>query len=296
MGTNDGGWWRWRAACSGGLVLWVLGGCAGSTDTIVGGRTVPDAGTMDGSEADDGAMDATPPPPEEPCNGRDDDGDGQVDEGCACTPGTSQSCYPMLYPPEGCMEGTQQCSAAGTWGACEGYQTPGDGRSKCCLALDGSDEPIFEQLDKCMTAWPSDTIPGCRGVAGWMPMHPDCTFTHASASTGHEYVDRDAGGIHMANVEAGRMAARNNALMDFGIAADDIVYERTPDIVVVGEEGCWPGGRAHAWGSFLYKKADGSVGEVVYLYVGNCESGCDDEAFLRLSEPVQACAPGTILE
>ncbi len=293
-------------------VGYLLTGCAGpSTSTVGEGarcqvnadceaglycgggicRRAPTETVRDGGSD---AMEDAAPPPEEPCNGRDDDGDGVVDEGCTCTPGTTQPCYPAPYPPEGCTEGSQQCTTGGSWGPCEGYEQPGEGRSKCCLALDGADEPLFEQLDKCMAAWPSDAIPGCHGVVGWMPTHPDCTFTRSNASTGGEFVDRGAGGIALANVEAGRMAARQNAMMDFGVAAEDIVAERVPDIIVVGEPNCYPGGRAHAWGAFLYKKDDGSVGEVVYLYVGNCQNGCDDEAFLRLAEPVQACAPGTI--
>ncbi len=63
-------------------------------------------------------------------NGVDDDGNGQVDEGCTCTPGISRPCY--LGPPGTrhtgiCEDGVQSCDAGGeftTWGACLGSIVP----------------------------------------------------------------------------------------------------------------------------------------------------------------------------
>ncbi len=62
-------------------------------------------------------------------NGLDDNCDGRVDEGCACTPGAVEPCF--LGPPGkhligACSDGTQTCQGAefGTWGDCKGSIAP----------------------------------------------------------------------------------------------------------------------------------------------------------------------------
>jgi len=57
--------------------------------------------------------------------GLDDDCDGVVDEGCACTDGQASSCFegdPSYLGPEhpGCNAGTMYCTELGGWGPCEG--------------------------------------------------------------------------------------------------------------------------------------------------------------------------------
>jgi Putative metal-binding motif len=77
------------------------------------------------------AGDASPPTTgPERCNQIDDDGDGMVDEGCACTPGMTQPCYvgPAATRARGtCRDGMQRCEGVGEfgdWGACTGSVTP----------------------------------------------------------------------------------------------------------------------------------------------------------------------------
>ncbi|MDI1450420.1 sialidase family protein [Polyangium sp. 6x1] len=69
------------------------------------------------------------PSAEECGDGRDNDCDGKVDEGCKCTPGEpSTSCYGGPEGTEGigvCRSGTQKCQANGTWGDCDGDVVPG---------------------------------------------------------------------------------------------------------------------------------------------------------------------------
>ncbi len=91
----------------------------------------------------DAPVDAPPdaPPPDGGCvplpracgmaeictNGLDDDCDGRVDEGCACAPGEVQPCFagpPGRRDVGVCTDGTQVCSMAGAWGACEGGIVP----------------------------------------------------------------------------------------------------------------------------------------------------------------------------
>ncbi|MCX8147238.1 MAG: hypothetical protein N3D84_02110, partial [Candidatus Woesearchaeota archaeon] len=50
------------------------------------------------------------------------DGDGQIDEGCACTPGQTRQCGPATDAGE-CAYGTQTCTA-GAWGECVGAIYP----------------------------------------------------------------------------------------------------------------------------------------------------------------------------
>jgi hypothetical protein len=63
-------------------------------------------------------------------NGLDDNCNGQVDEGCSCTPGAVQPCF--LGPPGrrnvgACQDGTQRCQGSGefgAWGPCMGGISP----------------------------------------------------------------------------------------------------------------------------------------------------------------------------
>jgi len=62
----------------------------------------------------------------ETCNGFDDDCDGQVDEGCSCTNGETQTCYsgPAETVDVGpCKQGSQLCDG-GQWTACAGETLP----------------------------------------------------------------------------------------------------------------------------------------------------------------------------
>ncbi len=96
-----------------------------------------------GRDADDASADASAdarPPATELCdNGLDDDGDGMVDEGCACLPGTVQRCFAGPAGAAGigsCMFGTMRCTGTtefGTWGACMGGTLPS---GEVCDGLD----------------------------------------------------------------------------------------------------------------------------------------------------------------
>jgi hypothetical protein len=102
----------------------------------------------------------------------DDDCNGQVNEGCACVPGTTAACYtgPIATKDIGaCHEGTQTCNADGTgYGACIGEVTPA---LETCMtpADDDCDGVINEEGAGCVCT-PSSTAscysgpPGSNGI------------------------------------------------------------------------------------------------------------------------------------
>ena len=86
-------------------------------------------------------------------NGTDDNCNGQIDEGCACTPGAVQSCFrgpPGRRDVGACIDGSQTCSTTGTWGACSGGLSPS---TEACDGLDNN-------CNGCV-----DDAPGCGTVA-----------------------------------------------------------------------------------------------------------------------------------
>ena len=83
-----------------------------------GGRIADDQGLGDANaDPDSGDADVDGGPSTELCNGVDDDGDGRVDEGCGCSVGVEQSCYPGPAALAGvgvCLLGRQMCLDTGT--------------------------------------------------------------------------------------------------------------------------------------------------------------------------------------
>jgi len=91
-----------------------------------------------------------PNPAGETCSGTDDNCNGQIDEGCVCTPGEARDCYtgPMSTRNQGeCRDGRQTCGTDGQWGACAGEVLPSaeicDGLNNDCnsATADGSADP-----------------------------------------------------------------------------------------------------------------------------------------------------------
>jgi hypothetical protein len=80
-------------------------------------------------------------------NGLDDDCDGEVDEGCACTPGMVQRCF--AGPPGRrnvgvCQDGAQVCIGDGQWGPCIGGVVP---QPDTCNGADNACNGCSQQRD-----------------------------------------------------------------------------------------------------------------------------------------------------
>jgi hypothetical protein len=94
------------------------------------------------------------------CNGLDDDCDGEVDEGCACTPGEVQRCFrgpPGRRGVGACQDGTQRCLSAGEfglWGPCEGGIAPS---AEACDDLDNDCNGCTDEIEGCV---PTGSCPG----------------------------------------------------------------------------------------------------------------------------------------
>ena len=88
-------------------------------------------------------------------DGADNNCNGEVDEGCACTPGNVQPCF--LGPPGNrgvgaCTDGAQTCHGSGEftyWGDCSGGIWPG---TEVCDSLDNSCDGCVDDHPDCCDA------------------------------------------------------------------------------------------------------------------------------------------------
>jgi len=100
-------------------------------------------------------------------DGRDDDCDGQVDEGCPCRPGEMRACFPGAPDRRGvgaCRDGMMRCTELGAWvgNECQGATAPA--RETC----DGRDEDCNGAIDNGLTS--CQTALRCPPAAGAAPL------------------------------------------------------------------------------------------------------------------------------
>jgi hypothetical protein len=114
-------------------------------------------GPGDKSGGGGGGGGSTPPADHETCgNGLDDDQNGSVDDGCGCTPGQMQACWPGDPADRGrgqCRDGVQACVGVdefAEWETCHDGVLPGDD-----VGVDGIDQDCdgddgdFTSTDPC---------------------------------------------------------------------------------------------------------------------------------------------------
>ncbi len=270
--------------------------CAACASEPSQDASVRDVTTRDATDARDsstGAQDvALDTAPTDLCNSLDDDFDGTVDEDCPCTAGAMQSCYPARAFINNCPRGTQSCGADQRWGACTGAILPRPGRAECCAAL--GPMPPHPVLDDFVTTYRGFTMmPGTSAaVATFMPRTTMHRLVFARVVVGNEFIDfATRGGVTAANIVAGLAAARMGAIMNLSIPMASILHtsETMPTLDGSGRDG-----RGYAFGSILYRTADGGVREAVYLYYGLNRGGGDAEGFYHSEVTVEACEPGSI--
>lgn len=102
-----------------------VGSSSSSSGTSTGGAGEGGAAGEGGGGAGGGGPICTPST--EVCDGKDNNCDGSVDEGCACADGQTQECYSGPDGTKGvgpCSPGQQKCDVSGTWGPCLGEVKP----------------------------------------------------------------------------------------------------------------------------------------------------------------------------
>ncbi len=143
------------------LVLTLLPGCFLERAPIIGEQGL-DGGGIDSGSADGGVDACIATSTSDPCNGRDDDCDGTIDEDCECTPGTTQACGE-------CGDGSQTCTELARWGPCMGGTTP---------------TTYHRDADEDGFGDPTTTMSLCAPMDGWVTDATDCDDECRRCNTG----------------------------------------------------------------------------------------------------------------
>ncbi|MBX3251376.1 MAG: hypothetical protein KF901_29635 [Myxococcales bacterium] len=257
----------------------------GSAD---GGPDVPRTDDAGPSFGDGGGGE---PEGDERCNGLDDDGDGWVDEGCPCDVGAMQRCYAAVSPPSaGCRWGAQVCGEEG-WGACTDAAHPPPGEAVCCDAVEEDGAVEHRVYPRFVERYSAAAMP--RSIVelnAFLPGLDGHSMEYRHVNPGNEFVDHRVGGLTDANIETGLAASRAAAVAAIPAGAEVISEVNGVPITerLGGEGGCF--GFGFAWGSVVYRTAELSVHEIVYLYYGFCVMGIGDaEGFYYSALPATIC-------
>jgi len=131
-------------------------------------------------------------PTELSCDGKDNNCDGTIDEGCNCVNGSTQSCGTDVGE---CTRGTQSCTN-GNWGACSNQIQPTE--EKC----NGKDDDCDGNIDEELVAPASDNQQGvcansqkkCSGASGWQNFYGNISSYELSETKCSDGLDNDCDG------------------------------------------------------------------------------------------------------
>jgi hypothetical protein len=120
----------------------------------------------------------------------DDDCDGQVNQGCTCTPGDTTPCYDGPAPTLGigvCKGGTATCLPSGLgYGACTGQVLPA-AKDDCATPEDENcDGEVNEPASACVCS-PGSTAPCYEGPANTVGVGVCAAGTHTCLPNGEGY-------------------------------------------------------------------------------------------------------------
>jgi len=148
-------------------------GTPGSPYTCIGECT---SGTQTCSAGQWGACGGeVVPSAAEACDGKDDDCDGQTDEGCSCVTGATQACGTDVGE---CQQGTQTCDASGAWGPCGGGVVP---TAELC---DNKDNDCDTSVDEALSRDCYSGVTGCTLTAGGYACTGECQSGTQTCTTG----------------------------------------------------------------------------------------------------------------
>jgi hypothetical protein len=92
-------------------------------------------------------------------NGIDDDCNGQVDETCACAPGSTQDCG---IDVGACKKGMQACTSSGAWQACAGAVSP---TMETCNMIDDDCDGLVDWSSALGFGWKADAHETSDGLS-----------------------------------------------------------------------------------------------------------------------------------
>jgi hypothetical protein len=154
--------------------------------------------------------------------------------------------------------------------------------------------PPHELLDAFLLAYPAANMPkSVQAIRDFVPQADGHVMAKTEKNVGDEIIDPNNGGVIEANIETGRAVSRGHA--ELAIPAGSVVIDEREDpvtIEVLGGSGVCTG-MGWGWGSLLVEDLDGSISELVYLYIGYCVSPGDGdiEVFYFSMQSMKICEP-----